>query len=72
MKTKLKQGDKVVMHSCEEAYFPENYGKIWTCADNEFTIGIGEYRYIRLEGYKFRNNGDIPVKFLQFVDLNTR
>jgi hypothetical protein len=66
------QGDKVVMHSCEEAYLPENYGVIWTCGDDEFTIGIGEYRFVHLEGYAFGHNGDFPVKYLQFVDINTR
>jgi hypothetical protein len=29
-KTKtLSKGDKVVMHTCGEANFPENHGKIW-------------------------------------------
>lgn len=66
---KLKKGDKVVMHSCEEAYFPEFHGKIWTCRGDEFIIGLGLYRYVHLEGYPYGTNGDFPVKNLQYVQL---
>jgi hypothetical protein len=66
---KLKKGDKVVMHSCNEADIPENRGKIWTCKDDEFYIGLGAYRYVHLEGYKYGQNGDFLVRNLQYVDL---
>ncbi|MFB5759016.1 hypothetical protein [Paenibacillus medicaginis] len=67
---KLKSGDRVVMHSCQEAYESENYGKVWTCKSDEFTVGIGEYRFVYLEGYKFGNNGDFPVNNLQYVNTD--
>jgi hypothetical protein len=69
MKKKLKKGNKVVMHSCEESYEEKNYGRIWTCASDEFTLGVGEWRYVYLEGYPYGNNGDFFVEHLHYVDL---
>jgi hypothetical protein len=58
----LKQGDKVVMHTCIEA---EVYnGKIWTCRTDEFTSS-SESNVVFLEGF----SSYFLTKYLQLVDL---
>jgi len=64
----LKTGDKVVMHTCGEAYFPQNYGKVWTCRSDEEVRnegeGIYEQRVVFLEGF----SGCFATKYLQKVN----
>lgn len=58
----LRQGNKVVMHTCGEA---EHYhGKIWTCSSDEFASSSGS-QVVFLNGF----SGYFLVKYLQFVDL---
>lgn len=62
----LKQGDKVVMHTCLESE-GKNYGKVWTCKTDEFTRGKGVYKQdlIFLEGF----SGSFSTEFLQKVNI---
>ncbi|MEK8212524.1 hypothetical protein [Paenibacillus sp. FSL L8-0463] len=64
---KLKQGDRVVMHSCIEAEDPNNYGKVWTCRTDQFTRGKGMTAQdsVFLEGY----GSSFAPEFLQKVSL---
>lgn len=61
----LKQGDKVVMHSCLEAIHPDNYGKLWTCKSDEFVRKGSNYGVVFLEGF----SGSFLTEFLQLVKL---
>lgn len=61
----LKQGDKVVIHTCLES---ERYnGKIWTCKTDEFIRGEGVYKQnlIFLEGF----SGSFSTDYLQKVNI---
>jgi hypothetical protein len=62
---KLKKGDHVVMHTCEEANFTENYGKVWTCKDDQFIEGVNEFNLVFLEGHP----NSFQVEYLQLVNL---
>lgn len=64
---KLKKGDQVVMHTCGEALFPKNFGKVWTCKTDEYTTGEGLYeqRLVFLEGF----SGSFMTEYLQKIDL---
>ena len=64
---KLKKGDKVVMHSCIEAVYPDYYGKIWTCICDEYETSKGVYKQnlIFLEGF----SGSFLTEYLQKVNL---
>jgi hypothetical protein len=66
MKQKLKKGNHVVMHTCEEANFPENYGKVWTCISDQFIEGVNEFNLVFLEGYP----NSFQVEYLQLVNLS--
>ncbi|MCU5514402.1 hypothetical protein OCF62_07435 [Bacillus wiedmannii] len=59
---KLKQGDKVVMHTCGEA---EHYnGKIWTCRTDQYEASSGS-QVVFLEGF----SGYFLAEYLQIVHL---
>jgi hypothetical protein len=59
----LKQGDKVVMHTCMEA---EIYnGNVWTCRTNETELSPGQ-NVVWLENF----SGCFHTKYLQRVNLN--
>ena len=58
----LKQGDKVVMHTCGESDYYK--GKIWTCSSNEFTSSANQ-QVVFLEGF----SGYFLVEYLQIIDL---
>lgn len=61
----LKQGDKVVMHTCIES---EKYnGRVWTCRTDEYTRGEGVYKQnlVFLEGF----SGSFSTEFLQKVNI---
>lgn len=62
----LKQGDKVVMHTCLESE-GKNYGKIWTCRSDEFTKGEGVYaeNVVFLEGF----SGYFTTEYLQKINI---
>lgn len=60
---KLKNGDKVVMHSCGEAGFYK--GKIWTCSGDSFQ-NSNTAEVIFLEGF----SGTFLCKYLQEVKIN--
>lgn len=61
---KLKQGDKVVMHTCGEA---EHYnGKIWTCRTDQFSASNGS-QVVFLEGF----SGYFLTEYLQIVHLES-
>ncbi|MFJ8528616.1 hypothetical protein [Bacillus sp. NPDC094106] len=59
----LKKGDKVVMHTCDEAKVYE--GKIWTCKSDEFVRGQEPYKQklVFLEGF----SGAFCTEYLQVV-----
>ncbi|WP_203226297.1 hypothetical protein [Clostridium ihumii] len=61
----LKQGDKVVMHTCIEA--KKYNGKIWTCKTDEYTTGEGVYKQnlVFLEGF----SGCFTTEYLQKVNI---
>lgn len=63
--TKLKKGDRVVMHTCIEA--ETHNGRIWTCSSDQFTRGTGALAQdsIFLEGF----SGSFAPEFLQKVTL---
>lgn len=63
----LKQGDKVVMHTCMEHDHPDNFGKIWTCKTDSFRHKGHDYDSIFLEGF----SGSFSTEFLQKVVLPT-
>lgn len=58
----LKDGDKVVMHTCGEAEYYN--GKLWTCQGNEFTSS--REKVIFLKGF----SGHFKTKYLQLVSVN--
>jgi hypothetical protein len=60
--TTLKKGDKVVMHTCEEA---EHYdGKLWVCKSDEYKLHPKQdYTVIWLDEW------DFATKYLQKVEL---
>ncbi|MBM7607555.1 hypothetical protein JOD29_000799 [Lysinibacillus composti] len=60
----LKEGDKVVMHTCIEA---EKYdGILWTCATDEFKHHPNhDYTVIMLKGF----SGSFATKYLQKVNI---
>lgn len=62
---KLKQGDKVVMHTCMEHDHPDNFGKIWTCKTDSFRHKGHDYDSIFLEGF----SGSFSTEYLQKVDM---
>ncbi|MES5957513.1 hypothetical protein QCI42_29905 [Bacillus fungorum] len=47
----FKKGDKVIMHTCDEANY--YYNRIWTCKTDEFVKGKGMYKQnlVFLEGF---------------------
>lgn len=59
----LKKGDKVVMHTCEEAKVYN--GKVWTCKSDEFIQGEKpfEQNLVFLEGF----SGSFCTEYLQIV-----
>ncbi|MDX8364259.1 hypothetical protein [Cytobacillus sp. IB215665] len=59
----IQKGDKVVMHSCEEAI--KHNGKIWTCRTDEYERH-GE-RLVFLKNY----SGCFPIEYLQKVYLKS-
>ncbi|WP_214873376.1 hypothetical protein [Exiguobacterium sp. s140] len=63
--TKLKKGDRVVMHTCLEA---EKYdGKIWTCESDEFKHHSShDFTVIMLNGF----SGSFATEFLQKVNVD--
>lgn len=56
----LKQGDKVKMHNCFEAYFHKD--KVWTCRCDSYLDCSGE-EVVFLEGYR----GYFSAEFLRKV-----
>ncbi|OMF50855.1 hypothetical protein [Paenibacillus peoriae] len=62
---KLQKGDQVVMHTCMEHDYPDNFGKIWTCRSDEFQHKGHDYGSIFLEGY----SGSFSTEFLQKVNV---
>ncbi|MFP4976362.1 hypothetical protein ACE6ED_13245 [Paenibacillus sp. CN-4] len=65
--TKLKKGDRVVMHTCIEA--ETHNGRIWTCSSDQFTRGTGALAQdsVFLEGF----SGLFASEYLQKVILPT-
>lgn len=63
----LKKGDKVVMHTCEEASNPKYLGKIWTCKTDAFRHKGHDYCSIFLEGF----SGSFSAEFLQIVKVTS-
>lgn len=63
----LRAGDKVVMHTCDEANFADYHGRIWICSSNEWVSGDGVYgeRKVKLEDW----NGPFLTKYLQKVNV---
>ena len=59
----FKKGDKVVMHSCGEANFPEYKGKVWICLTDSF-LSRSNSELVFLEGF----SGSFLVKYLQIVN----
>ncbi|MDX8359617.1 hypothetical protein [Cytobacillus sp. IB215316] len=59
----IQKGDKVVMHSCDEAF--KHNGKIWTCRTDEYERH-GE-RLVFLKNY----SGCFPIEYLQKVYLKS-
>lgn len=59
----LKKGDKVVMHTCDEAKVYN--GKVWTCKSDEFIQGKKpfEQNLVFLEGV----SGSFCTEYLQIV-----
>lgn len=50
-KTKtLKKGDKVIMHTCWEASFPQNKDKVWTCQTDSY-LDNAKQDVVFLEGF---------------------
>jgi len=64
--SKLKKGDKVVMHTCMEHDNPKYYGKVWTCKSDAFRHKGHDYCSIFLEGF----SGSFSTEFLQLVNLD--
>ena len=63
--TKLKKGDKVVMHTCMES--KKHDGKIWTCKSDEFKHHPShDYTVIMLQEF----SGSFATEFLQKVNLD--
>ncbi|WP_413373230.1 hypothetical protein [Paenibacillus taichungensis] len=64
----LRHGDKVVMHTCDEANFADYHGRIWTCGSNEWVSGEGVYaeRHVILDDWL---NGPFLTKYLQKVNV---
>lgn len=58
----FKKGDKVVMHSCGEANFPEYKGKLWVCLTDSY-LDRGKQEVAFLEGF----SGCFSAKYLQLV-----
>ncbi|MGV5537154.1 hypothetical protein [Bacillus cereus] len=57
----FKKGDKVIMHTCDEA---NHYnGQVWTCKTDEFITGKGKYKQslVFLEGF----SGSFLTKYLR-------
>ncbi len=64
MTQQLKTGDKVVMHTCDEA---EHYeGRIWTCRSDQFKAANKE-QVVFLEGF----SGYFVADYLQKVDIQS-
>lgn len=59
---KLKIRDKVVMHSCGEAEFPQYKDKIWTCQTDSF-INSAKQEVVFLEGF----SGYFLTKYLKQI-----
>ena len=62
--TPLKEGDKVIMHTCMEGDM-KNDGKIWTVSHDEFTRAHAKSPVCFLEGF----SGSFACHFLQKVNL---
>jgi len=58
----FSKGDKVVMHSCHEATFPEYNGKIWKCQTDSFQ-SKSSTDFVFLEGF----SGCFLCRYLQIV-----
>ncbi|MGA4465925.1 hypothetical protein ACPA2L_25295 [Bacillus bombysepticus] len=60
----LKKGEKVIMHTCDEANHYK--GQIWTCKTDEFANGKGMYKQslVFLEGF----SGSFLVKYLRKIN----
>lgn len=59
----LKEGDKVVMHSCFESELPEYRGKVWICRTNSY-IDRAKQEVVFLQGF----TGCFAVKFLKHAN----
>ena len=59
----FKKGDKVVMHTCGEADFPQHKGKLWTCTTDSFRREKRSREVVFLEGF----SGSFGCEFLQIV-----
>ncbi len=66
-KKKFKKGDRVVIHTCGEANFPQYKGKVWTCESDSFKreSPIKQPELVFLEGF----SGSFNCKYLQIVNL---
>ena len=62
MKDKLKEGDKVVMHTCAESDLPKYKNKLLTCTSDSFIKNENHVVFLKeVSGY-------FLVDFLQKID----